>query len=440
MPLTSNTTKIMFSALKPIVEMVERLDGFQINSAVLSGTTKGAMLTVFPAAFTILEPESVDRDQEARRILVDAYDSHWLSVNAWKQRFVDMTRLVLAGHMVDAENLPADDLDTLLTRLEEVMDDTLLTVPPSTPDVPTPSADAGNQGNMTMVSSERAATLDTGGAETSDQLEARVRANQLRIECVNNDREGAEVWTVDGNIPQGDMYDPYWENAGRAGSLITSSSVGDTLLANGGFETATSTQFSSWANTTGTWNTHIAQEGTIKFRGSYALKLSFTTAGPVSPKITQTLTEDSLRPHTKYLITFKARKGSGGGTGNLNVGFTGTAGHYKTVAVGDLTTGYVTYSYVFNTGKDPSAITAFVIEASRTAGDEDIYVDEVTLSEMKRFGYAGLAVICGSADPAVGDFFTCSATNGLSGKILTYFSRFFDLLLPVSSSPTIADP
>src|SRR5690606_17497594 len=141
------------------------------------------------------------------------------------------------------------------------------------------------------------------------------------------------------------------------------------------------------------------------YRGTYALELTGDA------KITQTLQVDTLRPWTKYLVTYKIKKKGTTPDGTVNIGFTGTSGFSAAITVSSgVTTSYTLGSFFFNTGADPGSIVDFIIERTGSATGE-VVIDEVTLTPIPLLHRLGLAVVAGSTDPALGDFWTVTAAN-----------------------------
>jgi len=318
--------------------------------------------------------------------------------------------------------------DCMVRDSETVLQNTVAIVGPAA-GIPAPT------GDFTVVVSDYASTVE--GADASSQENGAIWSNYYRIVCTSNQVSGAETFEVRGNMPRNDTAHPLWYTAGLAGTTQLISSDGNTLLSNGGFEydDASGTSFTNWSVTGGVWGVDLKKNVAYPYRGSQCLEFP---ASSVGGKLTQVLGRGTLQPFTKYIISYKVKK-SGAPTGDLRVGFTGTAGLFHTQAVALTSTDYTVRAYIFNTGADPSEITDFNVERVNPGGTGSVYVDEVCLSQMDIFHGLGVAVIGGAVDPAMDDYWTVEATNDYAGAFMTHFARWYGILLPGSAIPTIPD-
>ncbi len=440
---TLSAVQDIFAKLSPVVVAVRKIEGLEVDYTKLSGTGVGDMKTEFDDAITLLQPTSRIQDDQARQVLTRAFDSHTQQVRGWKQMMVGLERLALAAKLVTPENMSTDYMPDLVDRLTEVMERSAINakVEANAVVVPTPTAASGNVGNAVGVTSKYATNVQ--GADASSQVNGKIKQNTYRIECIDNSTEQAEVWSVKGNVPRGGVTSPYWENVGDAGTIRSVSPVGNTLLNNGGFETMSpsTSEFANWVRTSGTWSAQVGVGlSTNKFAGTQALKLLVTSAA--DPTVEQTLSEGTLKPNTKYLLTCRAKKSTVSAVGSLKVGFVTTSGLYDQINTSAMSTSAFTlFTHVFNTGDDPSDLVSVKAMTEYASGaTTNVYVDEVTLSPMPIIGDAGIAIVPGSTPAAVGDYLTTAVTNDHAGEYATHFARWHDTLLPASATPNVLDP
>lgn len=357
---------------------------------------------------------------------------------SWKISALDLVYYILKQELSEAEHFYTDDLTAMLNYLifcmnrdsENVLQNTVTLTGPS-------SGSPSPTGSFSVLASKYLPTVQ--GADSSSQESGAAWANNYKIVCTNNSAPHAEIFSVQGDLIKGGKEHPEWYNAGLAGYTRLISSVGNTLLPNGGFESDdySGTGFTNWDIDAGVWNTDLGKETSVVYLGSAALKLICTGTDTT---ITHSFPTDFLKPYTKYLVTVKAKR-TASADGTLNVGFTGTTGFFvsKTVSSG-LTTSYALNSAFFNTGADPGDITDFKITLTgATNTSEVVYVDEVCLTKVDMFHGIGIAVVGGDTQPAIDDRWTLGVANNYTGKFQTFFARNFGILLPGAGSPSIAD-
>lgn len=414
----------LFDKLGPLVRVINLFEEFEV----------GTLQTKLTAIYGKLETAN-EYDDRARQLFyaIDAEEKG--SLRSWKQDMLALIQPILTQEMSEAENFFSSDIDELLKYLifcmnrdSETVDGSTITITGPAAGTPTPT------GDFSVVASKYASTVQN--ADSSSQENGIIWGNPYQIVCVNNTVSGAESFQVRGALPLAGRTDPAWQNAGNAGRLNIISSISNTLLTNGGFESlnGAGTTFANWVIGTGAYTTDIVRD-TTPYRGTYNCKFVNNA------KITQTLAVDTLKPWTKYLITYKAKKSAAGSDGTLKVGFTGTTGLYSQVTINSgLTTTYAIYHHFFNTGADPGAIRDFIIE--RTSGTTaNVHIDEVTLTSITPIHGLGLAVIAGSIDPALDDLWNVTAVNNAEGVFMHFFGRWYDTLLPgnTGGTETIAD-
>lgn len=420
MSLTYTGGSGLFDKLGVLIRVIDIIEAFETGTLA----TKQANI--------LAEIETTNEyDDAARRVFYSLADSQTKTLRAWKQDLLALVQPIITQAMHDEETFFSQNLTDLLNYLKFCMIRDSKTVDQSETTLTGPAAGGSPTGNFSVVASKYASTVQ--GADASSQQNF-CWSNTFRIVCINNANSGGETFRVEGDLPLNGRTHPSYMNAGNAGTLQAISSKSNTLLANGGFEEANSdnSSFQSWTLNTGTWATDVVRHAT-PYRGSYAIQFN------ASGKITQTLAVDTLKPWTKYLVTVKAKKANSA-DGTVNVGFTGTTGFYWTLSAASLTTSYAHYHTFFNTGADPGAIVDFIVElTSNTTGE--VYIDEVTLTPVTIIRGTGIAVIAGSTDPALDDYWTLTVANGKEGTFMNFFGRWFDFLLPgvTGAAENIAD-
>lgn len=424
MAIDYNSGSGIFDKLGVLINVINMFETFET----------GTLQTKLTALYGKLETTN-DFDDQARRLFYQIDAEEKGALRSWKSDMLSLVQPLLTQELNEAETYFSQDINDLLKYLIFCMKRDAASVDGSTITLTGPSAGSPSPtGNFTLVVSKYYPTVQ--GADSSSQENGIIWQNSYRVICTDISTSGAEIFRVEGDLPLGGRNHPNWQNAGNCGILRMVSSVSNTLLTNGGFETlnATANSFANWTLTTGTYTTDIVRDAT-PYRGTYGCK--FVN----SAKLTQSLATYTLKPWTKYLITYKAKKSAAGSDGTLKVGFTGTSGLYdqKTVNT-DLTTSYALYSYWFNTGANPTAITDFIIERSGST-TANVYIDEVTLTEVPLVHGLGMAVVAGSTDAAIDDFWTVTPTNNGEGTFMKFFGRWFDTLLPgnTAGGETIAD-
>lgn len=419
----------LFDKLGPLVRVINLFESFET----------GDLQTKLTAIYNKLETAN-EYDDRARLEFYRQDSALKSMLRSWKQDMVSLVTPILTQEMHEGESFYSKDINELLAYLKFCMLRDSETVDGSTITVTGPAAGTNRitggtiVGNFSVVASKYYPTAQ--GADSSSQENGIIRQNSYVIHCIQNAVSGGETFRVEGDLPLNGLTHPSWQNVGNAGTLQAISSISNTLLTNGGMETLNTSAngFANWTVNTGTYATDF-ERNADPYRGTYALK--FLTAK--NGKMTQTLATDTLKPFTKYLITLKAKKANSA-DGTLTVGFGGTTGCFWTLAAASLTTSYVIYSHFFNTGSDPGAVRDFYIErVSATAGE--VFIDEITLTAVPLIHGLGLAVIAGSIDPAIGDFWTCTPTANAEGTFQRFFGRWFNFLLPgdTGGTETIAD-
>ena len=148
-----------------------------------------------------------------------------------------------------------------------------------------------------------------------------------------------------------------------------------------------------------------------------------------------------INPDRPYSISFAIKYATAVPTASIRVSVEDASGNRlnegtvtremsETVTSGSLTTSYVVHA---NTGFSPMNIpkgSRIVVESTANlANTSEVFIDDVTIAEMRRLGPGSPAVqiIPGSTAYRVGDQFTRTTANANTGLIALEFDRFFDM-------------
>src|SRR5690606_37985643 len=151
---------------------------------------------------------------------------------------------ILAQELHEAESFYTQDLQQMLEYLKFCMLRDSETVDGSTVNLTGPSAGANRVtgstivGNFSLLASKYFPTVQ--GADSSSQENGIIRSNSYVVTCIQNSVSGAEQFRIERDLPLNGLTHPNWENAGEAGTLQMISSISNSLLRNGGFESLNS--------------------------------------------------------------------------------------------------------------------------------------------------------------------------------------------------------
>jgi hypothetical protein len=254
--------------------------------------------------------------------------------------------------------------------------------------------------------------------------------------------EGAEVFLIQGEGPQPAKTDLLWERRSNLGSMQLISSVGNTVVVNGGFETWGTSVPASWLASP---TTSILEDTVISHRGEKSLRI--TENASISQDLPSSFAV--LVPLKKYLISFMVRRRGTFATGSLRLTLNVGTVQANSVVV-DLSSDlpnedtWVRFSAFVNTQRaftDTPKVTIQMTNVVASGIDSWINVDEVTVSRVTRFENVYLAILAGTTlqRPVVGDGFTIAIAQTATAKFQRFVYRFFGVILPSSGSPSIAD-
>jgi len=381
--------------------------------------------------------EANSYDENAKTLFFQIDNEFEGQLVSFRQRMLSMIQPIIQQELDEEEDFYSSDLTAMLDFLIWAMNRDVQTVDQSTITLTGPAAGTpAPTGNFSIVASDFASTVQ--GADASSQENGIIHSNQYKIWCINNQVSGAELFQVQGNFPRSsNPAHKNFENAGSAGTLPVISSISNTILRTGGFETLSGSAFSDWSIVAGVWNTDLIQDNTSPYRETYRAKVRCSAA---NPRIRQTLADGTLQPYSKYLLSFKAIRDVAS-DGTLNIGFIGDTVFYARDVATQLTAAWAIYSYIFNTGAAPVQLNNFDIQLTGGVTNNFVYLDEVCLTQMSIVRGTGISVIGGNTDPALDDFWTLGVVNNHEGTFMKFFGRYLNVLLPgnAAGAETILD-
>lgn len=402
----------LFDKIGPVVAIVNLLDTFETS------TSAGNLQKELSDIESALETDKTG-DVEALTLLLRKWDNYRQTLHSMKVLIASLTEPLLASEIVSAENLHSDDLQSMLTRLVELLirdgrkvtSNTVSST--TTPDSPTPT------GTFKFYSSVKD---NNATADGSAQSRGDVKPNTYRLVCVNTDIPNQAVFSVRGNGPAvTDRGDPLWYRTGELGQIsLKDPMTSDNLISNGGFENLSQNLLTGWSVYSGTWNTDIKRDTSDKFRGIASLSFLGDAA------IIQTLPASLFRRGGKYALVYSAKKSS---TADGSFVIFGGATSTVDISASIFTTSWATQTALFfNVPDNPTDLNVYLSRSNSSAGT--LWIDDVAIFPVDEFGGLSLIGIPGQTDPEVDDSWKSVVTNGFAGKFQTFFSRFFDTLLP----------
>ena len=264
--------------------------------------------------------------------------------------------------------------------------------------------------------------------------------------CVNADTEGAETFSIFGNI----AVPPYQELPESVGGSITINCADseNTLLTNADFETFAAGAFTGW--TTVLDGATLVEETSSFYRGAKAMRFNSLSTS-VTPEFKQTLTgEPDLARMYFAGCRAKSVAAEASGTADFTFIFKNAAGTSIGAAVTPWATKHqlpltdtdwhLVYRPIFlSPTDDPSDVVLSVLITPTVNGVDGVIVDDVFLIPVHYFNGAGFGVANGSDKFQAGDIWTIPMTRSAPGVIQEFFRKNFAFQLPSTSSPTLAD-
>lgn len=285
--------------------------------------------------------------------------------------------------------------------------------------------------------------------------------------------EGAEVFSVNGQGSQSDLFAFDWPLGSNAQTTLTaidgdSDNTNGNLLTNSGFASWTGNTPDYFTIEVGTAGTNVVKEASIVYSGSYSMALpgDGTTQVDIQQVFDDsTGTLGTLSPQTQYSFNiFLRRGGTEIGSGVLQVALVDADGDILQDVAGvnnsfnidltNLNTVFTAYTGVFRTGQIlPDTVYLRLLQTTPIQSSRTVYAGKMSLGIMSQFYTCGpfLAIHSGSDPFLFGDYAYTTITNsrGSGGTLNTWqtlAARLFpsymygsELLLPSSASPTISD-
>lgn len=321
--------------------------------------------------------------------------------------------------------------------------------------IPVFIADSGNVFGGTMAFSINKESIPGDPQEkevsefiTQTDYEQRGVAEAWRIRCTTDAEggvaNGAEVWEIRGQGPKHLPSHPRWERRSNLGSMTLISSVGNTLVENGGFEQWAGAIPAFWAAFP---TTAFKEDIFIFHRGVRSIRLTENCVVHQDLEVGVA----SVIPLKKYVLSFMVRRRGTFSSGILSLLLNVAAPPANKITV-DLSTDlpdedtWVRFHAFVNTQRSFGITPNIKMQLDSvlpSAVDSWINVDEITVSRVTRFEQFYLAIFAGTEAqrPIVGDGFTFLALQGNPpAKFQRFMYRFFNKILPNDkTAPTIAD-
>jgi hypothetical protein len=368
----------------------------------------------------------------------------------------------------DDDPLPSKSVSMALARLIKQMEDAGASINASAYGAPD-TADAGNVGNGVLTATTSAHT----------KMTANTRAESVLIRCTKDSQvtgtAGREVFSVQGEMPRGDIRDYLWPGGSGSNQSIVvidpavnaSSSVGKNLLTNSDFEDFTTNTPDNWTIVEGAAGDEVNKNTTAAsvFKGSASLKIT-GDAGSTLTQLSQSLntsgqTSGKLLPDTVYVMHFKLYldadilggvfrvrvKDSGGtvvGISNMTADSTGL--NLNALAASS----WQSFSYFFKTPEALPTNTPYKMTMELTTAltnTKSVFVDQLCVAQATQVGKGiFMGLMRGSVDFVKDDEFVIAVSKSGTGTFQEYFDKFFGMFargkqLPDNSAggETIAD-
>ena len=312
-------------------------------------------------------------------------------------------------------------------------------------------------------------------------------AEALQVKCVRDvasgTNPGEEIFKVTGkeyvhmhshDWPKGSGTSKFCQVVSAATTSSRQSKFPKNLLDNSGFDVwSSTTQPISWVydstRASGSFGTgghdsssNPVEQKDVNFTPDGSFALEFNGDGNEKHRLYQEFgkaagTLDRAKPDRTYVFSCRIKSTSGTITsGNFTVGIKdssytsiATATRTHTLGVNNLTDStwvHVTAVFQIDT-QDISSDARFVVEfTTALENGKSILIDELVLCEPKSLypGGPSIAIVRGSADYKIENFFTLTVANNNSSEMTRYFRKIMDtertgLQLPVAGGTEMAD-
>lgn len=322
----------------------------------------------------------------------------------------------------------------------------------STVTVGSPSAGAGNIGDVTVLS-----TLVMDGynpprrgmvahpAYRNVTSELAVTAETMTFACTDMTTAGREQFTLNGGPTGNGPFDWRSEGSGSGDSVLVGN--GRALLANSDFETFTTTNVPDSWTMVGTVTTHYAREASSPKRGTYALK--FIGDGSQDPISASQAPAQTLTPLRSYCFAVWVKGDASTVAGALTIQFEGTgytAGAAEKIemdatALSAATSWTLKHFFVNMPATIPSDLKLMIKVTGGLTNTKNVRFDGAMLTETVWHGGVGWAMAAGAVNAVKGDRYSVAVSNNNAGVFQTFMRQKFGVQLPsvTDTSETIAD-
>lgn len=363
----------------------------------------------------------------------------------------------------DAPQANPNDVGQSLAELIRQMVAGSSTVQKNTVTISTSAASA-NYGNATVVAS----ALGGDGA-----LRQYCFSETGILTCVSDSQTGgatlgSESWQYRGDAAETNVWLDTWPAGSGATQTLTevdSLTTGQNLLANSSWETASSTGWTGWTIRVGTFNTHLASNASIYYRGTLSMAFigdASTLTGVYQIFNSTSGTTSELKPSTVYNLVVRHKVNTAPAAGVLAISLTdgsnttltdaASTSNSKSVTLSGLTSSWSSTTITFVTPRVLPTETRLQIKLTTAlSSGTTLYIDDVCMHEATQL-YAGgpyMSVFAGSTKSILNDRHTITVANdrasaSYGGTFQALFDRLFNmralgLQLPFAASPSIAD-
>lgn len=363
----------------------------------------------------------------------------------------------------DAPQANPNDVGQSIAELIRQMSAASKTVQKCTTTVST-SAGSGNYGNATVVAS----VLNGDGL-----MKQYCFSETGTLVCQQDSQTGgatlgSESWQYRGDAAEGNVHLDTWPAGSGAVATITevdSLTTGQNLLSNSSWETATATGWTGWTIRVGTFNTHLASDASVYYRGTLSMAFvgdASTLTGVYQIFDSTSGTTSELKPSTVYNLVVRHKVNTAPAAGVLAISLTdgsnttltdaASTSNSKSVTLSGLTSSWSSTTITFVTPRVLPTETRLQIKLTTAlSSGTTLYIDDVCMNEATQLYEGGpyLSVFAGSTKTIVADRHTITVANdrgssSYSANFQALFDRWFNmralkLQLPYAASPNIAD-
>lgn len=357
---------------------------------------------------------------------------------------------------------PEASLSGALARLIEQMNDEAKTVNASTPAIGAVSAESGNNGNGTVITTLLLDRVNSPGSRQGKTMPAHAEyanltseliiAEPIEVRCtadsfVDGASEGGESFDVTGKLPDDTHGVRTFEGSGIVGTVQGIHGNTAAFLSNADFETFTVADTpDDWTIDAGAVTTNIRDgSGANAYHGT--LSLNFLGDGATANiQVSQAMPAGGVEAGRRYWVTARIKADATIAAGTLTIQFEGTdytagAAEKITIAPGSLPTTWTLFSFnVLMPLEIPVGLKLVIKWTGTPTAAKNVYIDDVGMAAVVYGAGFGIGVVRGSDPFARNDRFAFSLTN-TEGVFQKFARRALGIQLPSDSgaAETIAD-